>query len=108
MLKAVFERRGYQVTACDSAQEAVDLFEPGGFDVLISDIGMPTMDGLQLMKTIREKDEKRIPSIALTGYASQKDIEAALNAGFDLHVSKPVDPNELTAAVERLLVSRGN
>ncbi|HKO59816.1 MAG TPA: GAF domain-containing protein, partial [Pyrinomonadaceae bacterium] len=75
MLKMVFERAGYQVTACDSAQQAIELFERDAFDVLISDVGMPTMDGLQLMKTIREKDEKQIPSIALTVYASQKDIE---------------------------------
>lgn len=108
MLAAVFERRAYQVMTADSAERALALLENEDFDVLISDVGMPTMDGLQLMKTIREKDEKRIPAIALTGYASQKDIDAALNAGFDLHVSKPVDPNELTAAVEQLLVSSGN
>ena len=103
MLRTVFERRGYQVSACASAEEAVELFTRDKFDVLVSDLGMPTMDGLQLIKTIREKEDKRIPAIALTGYASKKDMDSALNAGFDLHISKPVDPNELVEAVERLL-----
>lgn len=104
MLTEIFERHGYQVIGCDSAQRALEIFAGEDFDVLVSDVGMPTMDGLQLIQSLRDsKDLKRTPAIALTGYASQKDSEAALNAGFDLHLSKPVDPNELTEAVERLL-----
>ena len=109
MLSAVFARRGYQVVGCDSAQQALELFKNEEFDVLISDVGMPTMDGLQLIKILRENKElKPIPAIALTGYASQKDADGAIAAGFDLHLSKPVDPNELTEAVERLLNRKPN
>ena len=109
MLTAVFERRGYDVTGCDSAQRALELIAREDFDLLVSDVGMPTMDGLQLIKALRDnKALKRISAIALTGYASKKDSEAALNAGFDLHLSKPIDPNELTEAVERLLVGNEN
>jgi CheY-like chemotaxis protein len=104
MLATIFERRGYEVVACDSAGKAIEIFERGEFDVLISDLGMPSMDGLQLIKTIRERSgDIQLPAIALTGYASQNDAAAAIAAGFDQHLSKPVDPNELAEAVERLL-----
>ena len=106
LLTAIFERHGYQVIGCDSAERALEIFAREDFDVLVSDVGMPTMDGLQLIHSLRDnRDLKRTPAIALTGYASQKDSEAALNAGFDLHISKPVDPDELTQAVERLLAT---
>jgi PAS domain S-box-containing protein len=104
MLATIFERRGYQVVMCDSAQQAVQMFEREKFDVLISDVGMPSMDGLQLIKTIRElSGDHHLPAIALTGYASQNDAAAAIAAGFDRHLSKPVEPGELAVAVERLL-----
>jgi PAS domain S-box-containing protein len=107
MLTAVFERRGYQVIGCDSAQGALELMAREDFDVLVSDVGLPTMDGIQLIKTLRDnKGLKRTPAIALTGYASQKDSEDALNAGFDLHLSKPFDPDELMEAVDRLLIGK--
>ena len=107
MLTAVFERRGYQVIGCDSAQRALELFAREDFDVLVCDVGLPTMDGLQLIKSLRDnKNRERTPAIALTGYASQKDSEAALHAGFNLHLSKPIEPTELTDAVERLLIGR--
>ena len=107
LLTAIFERHGYQVIGCDSAERALEIFARKDFDVLVSDVGMPTMDGLQLIHSLREnQDLKRTPAIALTGYASQKDSEAALDAGFDLHLSKPVDPDELTRAVERLLAAQ--
>ncbi len=54
MLAAIFERRGYEVMACDSAQQAIDISQREKFDVLISDVGMPSMDGLQLIETLRE------------------------------------------------------
>jgi PAS domain S-box-containing protein len=107
MLAAIFERRGYEVVACDSAPQALEILGRQEFDVLISDVAMPSMDGLQLIKTMRQNTSaRRTPAVALTGYASQDDAAAALSAGFDLHVSKPVDPNELAEAVDQLLSSK--
>jgi PAS domain S-box-containing protein len=107
MLAAILERQGYEIVACSSAEEALEIFERQEFDVLISDVGMPSMDGLELIKTLRENFRlNRTPAIALTGYASQKDADKAKAAGFDLHLSKPVDPKDLTEAVEELLSSR--
>jgi CheY-like chemotaxis protein len=67
---------------------------------------MPEMDGLQLIKSLRQRRGlKEIPAIALTGYVSEKDIETAIAAGFNMHLAKPLEPAELCLMVEQLLVS---
>ena len=107
MLTLSLQRQGYQVTGCESAAEALQCVAGQAPDILISDIGMPTMDGYQLIKDLRAKEPHQIIlAIALTGYASKTDIEATLAAGFDMHLSKPIDPLELAQAVERLLATR--
>lgn len=109
MLTAHFRARGFETLSCHSAAAALLVADRESFDVLISDIAMPAMDGLQLIKALRQKQGlQKVPAIALTGYASQKDVAAAIAAGFDLHLPKPLDPGELAAAVERLVASRGN
>jgi len=65
---------------------------------------MPVMDGFEMIRRLRElPDYKSVPAIALSGYASQKDAASAIAAGFNAHVSKPVDPRELIALVDQLL-----
>ena len=109
MLAAHFQARGFETLNCNSAAAALLVADRKSFDVVVSDIAMPTMDGLQLIKSLREKNGlQQVPAIALTGYASQKDIAAAIAAGFDLHLPKPIDPNELAAAIERLVASRNS
>jgi PAS domain S-box-containing protein len=104
MLAANFQSRGYETIPCSSALEALQIADRDAFDILISDIAMPLMDGLQLIAELRQKQGlENIPAIALTGYASQNDADTAIAAGFDLHLSKPIDPAELAAAVETLL-----
>ncbi len=107
MLTLSLQRQGYEVAGCESAAEALQYAAGQALDIVISDIGMPTMDGYQLIKDLRSKEpQKNILAIALTGYASKTDIEATLAAGFDMHLSKPIDPIELARAVERLLAAR--
>jgi PAS domain S-box-containing protein len=107
MLAANFQSRGYETIPCSSALEALQIADRDAFDILISDIAMPLMDGLQLIADLRRKQGlESIPAIALTGYASQNDADTAIAAGFDLHLSKPIDPAELAAAVETLLNSK--
>lgn len=106
MLTAHFRARGFEVFPCNSAAKALQLAERQQFDLLISDIAMPAMDGLRLIKTLRLKQGlEETPAIALTGYASPKDSERALAAGFNLHLAKPIDPVELSNAVDSLLES---
>ncbi len=104
VLTAQFMLRGYETVSCISASEALDISEGRSCDLLISDIAMPEIDGFELIRRLRQKNGwNQTPAIALTGYASDKDAQAALAAGFDLHLSKPIDLSELAAAVEGLL-----
>lgn len=107
MLAAHFQARGFETHSCRTAAEALLIADRESFDIMISDIAMPEMDGLQLIKALRHIENlQMVPAIALTGYASQKDVTDAIEAGFDLHLPKPIDPNELVEAVERLIASR--
>jgi CheY-like chemotaxis protein len=105
MLKATLEARGFRVDTCQSAAEMLESApERSEADLLISDIGMPEIDGFEMIKRLRQLAAfKNVPAIALSGYASQKDAKTAIAAGFDAHVSKPVDPKELLTLVEGLL-----
>ncbi|HEX7174636.1 MAG TPA: PAS domain S-box protein [Pyrinomonadaceae bacterium] len=107
MLRVVLSTRGYEVVACESAAEALRLAPAMCFDVIVSDIGLPRVDGYELIGRLRQLAHlSATPAVALTGYASTKDAQAALGAGFDMHVAKPVDPATLVGAVERLLKTR--
>ncbi len=104
MLRANLEARGFRVTAHGSATETLAVAPETPVDLIISDLGMPEMDGLHMIKRLRETPAyQNVPAIALSGYASRKDAKAAIAAGFDAHVSKPVDPAELVIMVNGLL-----
>jgi PAS domain S-box-containing protein len=106
MLAAIFHNHGYRTLACISATEALATANREHFAILISDIAMPEMDGFQLIASLRKiPGLTTIPAIALSGYASEKDASNAISAGFNLHLSKPVDPIELVAAAEELLAA---
>lgn len=107
MLSASFRNRGFETIPCDSAAMALECISREEFDILISDIAMPEMDGLELVRKIRAQPGlARVPAIALTGYASQTDAKSAISAGFDVHLSKPIDPGDLLAAVNNLIALR--
>ncbi|BAY11512.1 PAS domain-containing protein [Calothrix sp. NIES-2098] len=93
------------MTVASSAEflTAVELFQP---DILVSDIGMPEVDGYTLLKQVRSLPEERggkIPAIALTAYAGEINQQQALEAGFQRHLSKPIDPDLLILAIIQLL-----
>lgn len=90
------------VTAAASADEALQAFEHSQFDLLISDIGMPEMDGYMLIQQIRSQvdpPKQQVPAIAVTAYAGEADREQALRAGFQRHIAKPVEPDTLLAVI---------
>jgi CheY-like chemotaxis protein len=72
--------------------------------VIVSDLGMPKEDGYQVIRRIRALDEERsrIPAVAVTGYATPDDVDRALTAGFQVHISKPMDPAAFVATVAEL------
>lgn len=106
MLAVLFSQHGLQISAVASATAAMQALETKHFDILISDIGMPEEDGYELIRRVRAlSPEKngRIPAIALTGYASLQDRALALQAGYQEHLAKPVDVDELLALVKNIL-----
>ena len=105
LVQRVLQECSADVETASSAQQAFDALEAQPFDVLISDIGMPEEDGYQLLRRLRGKStesNRNIPSIALTAFARSEDRRRAALAGFQTHLSKPVDPGELVAVVASL------
>jgi PAS domain S-box-containing protein len=97
---------GAIITSVESVALALEIFSSLKPDILISDIGMPEQDGYDFIHQIRELPPEKggqIPAIALTAYASDKDRDEAVEAGFQIHLSKPVMPDELTTVVTQLL-----
>jgi signal transduction histidine kinase/CheY-like chemotaxis protein len=96
---------GARVTVTDSATSAFEKLQEAGahFDIIVTDIGMPEEDGYSLVRRLRALQlGRQMLAIAMTGYASSSDIEAAMDAGFDLHVPKPLDLNTFVPMVRRL------
>ncbi len=104
MLPGVLEQFGGRVRTAASAAEALEELLHEGADVLIADIGMPEMDGYELIRRIRALDGelRDLPAIALTAYAGEVDRRKALDAGYQLHLAKPVEPHQLAVAVARV------
>jgi CheY-like chemotaxis protein len=101
VVTTLLERAGANVRAVSSAGDALD--EKGPFDVIVSDIGMPVMDGYAMMRALRGRErDGRTPAIALTAFTRREDVERAHCAGFQEHLAKPIEPAKLIAAVERL------
>ncbi|HEV8203916.1 MAG TPA: PAS domain S-box protein, partial [Pyrinomonadaceae bacterium] len=110
LLGTMLKRNGARVTSTKSAAEALAVFEGELPDVLISDIGMPDQDGYELMRKLRALPPQRggkTPAIALTGYASRKDRDRALNSGYQQHMAKPIEQADMIKAIAAL-VGRGD
>jgi CheY-like chemotaxis protein len=104
MVRELLETEGASVTTALSAGEALALIEQAHPDLLLSDIGMPAMDGFELIRRVRELPPsiRHVPAAALTAYAQPEDRTRALRSGFQAHLAKPIDPGELLTAVEML------
>ena len=103
MLSVFLSHAGYEVVTADSARAAIEAAEHTRFDVVISDIGMPRMNGYQLAQVLRTlPDYASVPMIAVTGFSMYDDREHSLNAGFNAHVTKPIDPVGLFELIEKL------
>lgn len=104
-MTTVLEQYEAQVTAVASVSEALEALEQLRPDVLVSDIGMPGEDGYGLIRKVRALEEERggrMPALALTAYARVEERTHALKAGFQMHMTKPIEPAELIAVVAQL------
>jgi signal transduction histidine kinase/CHASE3 domain sensor protein/ActR/RegA family two-component response regulator len=106
LLAELLTANGVDVRVAASGVDALATLKQWRPDVLISDIGMPDMDGYELLRELRFKENKskhtRLPALALTAYATAEDRMRALQSGFQMHIAKPVDPEELTTVLASL------
>jgi CheY-like chemotaxis protein len=105
LLARILHERGAIPTCTGDARVALDSLRDHTFDLLLSDIGMPGMDGYALIQQVRALTSPmgRIPAIAVTAYARAEDRQSSLLAGYQMHISKPLEATELTAAIASLL-----
>jgi len=110
LIKRVLVECDAEVITAGTAAEALRLVDSDRPDVLVSDIGMPDVDGYELMRRLRALHGGagiRLPAIALTAFARSEDRTRALRAGFLVHVAKPVEPSELIATVASVVGRAG-
>lgn len=106
ILELVLEQEGAEVIATASAEEALEAFNRSTPNLIISDIGMPDVSGYTLITRIRELPQGRdVPAIALTAYAGEVDQQRSIEAGFQQHISKPIDLTELINTIVKLIDS---
>ena len=107
LLRSILAQSGASVRTAASAAEAMEQFDSRPPNILISDIGMPHEDGYELIKQVRAREREagsiRIPALALTAFARSDDRRKAINAGFHMHLAKPVEPSELVTVVASLV-----
>lgn len=102
LARTVLEMHGAEVTTVASAGEALHALARQRFHVLVADIGMPEQDGYSLIHAVRALPPEQggsLPAIAATAYASLRERARALEAGYGWHLAKPLDPEQLVAAV---------
>lgn len=105
LLRSILAHHGASVRTAASAAEAIKEFSSTPPQILVSDIGMPGEDGYELIRKIRALDDqggRRVPAVALTAFARSEDRRRAIGAGFNMHLSKPVEPAELLTIVASL------
>lgn len=106
MISAGLAEFGAHPVSASSTDEALEMLARDAWDVLVSDIAMPVRDGYDLIQSAREREAatgaKALPAIALTAYATEESVERSLAAGYQMHISKPVELRKLAEAVARL------
>ena len=111
ILELLLETKGARCTICSNGQEIVDAFasvKPGEYDMILMDVQMPVMDGLEATQRIRSGENplgRTIPILAMTANAFLEDMQKSREAGMDEHLSKPVDINALEQTVKRFRVT---
>ncbi len=107
----MLERAGHRATVANNGEEAIEAYDEGSFDLILMDVQMPVMGGIEATQAIRAREARRswvmqdawrpIPIIAMTAHAMESDRQRCLDAGMDDYVSKPIRPVDLLAAIER-------
>ena len=94
VLGLMLKRMNYDLDFAEDGLKAVEMWERGEYDLVLMDVRMPRLDGLEATRAIREKEGERgghIPIVAMTAHSRKEDVEMCLDAGMDTHISKPID-----------------
>jgi CheY-like chemotaxis protein len=105
LLSTLLRQHGAEIRSAESATAALETINDWTPDAMISDIGMPDVDGYMLLARVRSEDkehDKPIPAVAVTAYASEDDRVKAMSAGFQMYLTKPIQPEQLASAIARL------
>jgi two-component system, sensor histidine kinase and response regulator len=106
LVEAMLRQRGWEVTAVADGAQAVSAWSTGGVSLILMDVHMPVMDGLEATRRIRQAEEgtgRHTPIIALTVYARREDWERSLAAGMDDYLTKPINRKLLLATIDRYM-----
>jgi CheY-like chemotaxis protein len=106
LLEEILSEYGAVVECASCVEDAIELFSRFRPDVLVSDVAMPDIDGFEFIERVRRLPPEqggRTPAIALTAHGRSEDMQRAAAAGFEMHVTKPVDASSLVAAVVGLM-----
>lgn len=104
LVKMILEANKYEVIEATTAEDSLKYLQQEKPDVILLDIQLPNMDGLELIKMLKSnQDTKDIPVVAVTAYAMKGDKERILSAGCDAYISKPIDTRQLPLVVEDIL-----
>jgi CheY-like chemotaxis protein len=109
ILTMVLQRADFEVDVAEDGLLGVELWEKGDYDLVLMDVQMPRMNGLEATSAIREKERERgghTPIVAITAYALEKDEKECLAAGMDAYMSKPIDLKKCMAMIRAILGSR--
>lgn len=107
LTKRLVQNLGYAISTAESGVEALEKIKDTDFDLVLTDIQMPLMNGLELAANIRvleDEIKKRLPIIALTGYAGDDEMHEALNSGVNEILTKPFGPESLDLLIKKLTV----
>ncbi|MHC5862837.1 response regulator, partial [Nostoc sp.] len=107
LMKWMLEEFGAEVVIVTSTREAIATLteSPGRYDLLLADIGMPEEDGYSLIRQVRELEALaggQIPAVAITAYATEQERQRAIDAGFQMHLAKPIDLTQLVLMIANL------
>lgn len=103
VITLLLKKFGHTVSAAGTVAAGLAAFDAGEFDVVLSDLGLPDGSGIDFVARLRERSA--VPAVALTGYGMEEDVKRCLDAGFNAHLTKPVNFAELNAIIGRLTAS---
>jgi CheY-like chemotaxis protein len=100
VLSRLLTKCGHEVVTADSARKALEILDAGQFDVLVSDIGLPETSGYELMREVLRR--RSMKGIALSGLGMEEDVKRSRDAGFEFHLTKPINFHDLRAILEKI------